>query len=107
MTFTKDNTTGVLKLSGTLDIDAANSLRETLLDCFLQQQEVATDLSAVDTCDTASLQVLLAAQRNAASFGKAFRITAASSSVTETAAALGLPLNESADVSEKRHPHAN
>jgi anti-anti-sigma factor len=92
MTLSNDKTTGVLKISGRLDIDGASSLREALLDCFLQQPEVTTDLSEIDGCDTAALQVLLAAGQDAAAAGKAFRVIAVSPVVTDTAAALGLEL---------------
>jgi anti-anti-sigma factor len=92
MTLTKDTVTGVVKISGALDIDGANSLREALLDCFLLQPEVAADLSEVEVCDAAGIQVLLAGQRDAASFGKAFRVHGASPAVLDIAAALGFSL---------------
>ena len=97
MTLTKDNTTSVLIISGTLDIDTANSLREALLECFSLQPEVRADLSAVDACDAAGLQVLLAGQRNAALLGKALHVNTASPAVLETAAALGFSIQVAAD----------
>lgn len=54
MTLNKNEVTGVLKISGTLDIDLANSLREALLECLVQQHDVAADLSDVDGCDAAA-----------------------------------------------------
>jgi anti-anti-sigma regulatory factor len=90
MTLSRDKITGELKISGTLNIDGADSLREALLGCFLGQGGVTVNLSEVDACDTAALQVLLAAQRNAAAVGKPFHVREAPSSVTDTAAALGL-----------------
>jgi anti-anti-sigma factor len=92
MTLTTDQVTGVLTVSGTLDIDAANALREAILDCFSAQPEVAIDLAGVDACDAASLQVLLAGLRDAASCGQAFSFHAVPPPVLETAAALGLAL---------------
>jgi anti-anti-sigma factor len=92
MTLTKDNITGQLKISGTLDMVTANTLREALLECFLLEPEVVADLSAVDGCDAAALQVLLAGHKDAASFGKPFRMNAASPAVLETAEALGLSI---------------
>jgi anti-anti-sigma factor len=94
MTLSKDEITGALTISGPLDIDAAESLREALLDCFRRQPDVAADLSGVDMCDAAALQVLLAGRRNAASVGKAFRVVTASDAVTVTAAALGFSTGE-------------
>jgi anti-anti-sigma factor len=92
MTISKDHTPGVLSIAGALDIDAAHSLRDALLECLSHQPEVALDLSGVNACDAAALQVLLAAQRNAAALGKAFRIAGDSRPVTEAASALGLSL---------------
>lgn len=111
MNLSNDSISGELKISGTLDIDAANALREALLDCFLHQPEVAAhslqvDLSGVDTCDAAALQVLLAARKDASAAGTAFRVNAPSQAVTETAAALGLSIDLSGDGSEKEQPNA-
>jgi anti-anti-sigma factor len=92
MILDKDIITGALKVSGELDVDAANSLREALLDCFSSQTEVALDLASVSMIDTAALQVLLAGPREAAFLGKSFRFVAVSPSVTETAAALGFSI---------------
>ncbi len=90
-----------------LDIDAANSLREAFLDCFLHQPEVAADLSAVTGCDAAGVQVLLAGRREAAATGKAFRIRAVSEIVLETAAALGFSLDASGGGMGRNHPNAD
>src|ERR1700677_4534373 len=92
MTLTNDPNTCILKVTGTLDIDSANRLRETLLDCFLSQPCVTADLSEVDNCDTSALQVILAGQRDAASQGKAFSVTAPSVSIIGMAAALGFSI---------------
>jgi anti-anti-sigma regulatory factor len=97
MTLTKDSTTGALRVSGTLDIDSANALREALLDCFSLQPEVRADLSAVDACDAAGLQVVLAGQNHAALIAKAFYVDAASPPVLEIAAALGFAIPVASD----------
>ena len=83
---------GILAVSGSLEIDAANELRQALLVCLSQQSEVVLDLSSVDKCDVTGLQVLLAGQRSALAAGKAFRILGVPAAVTESAAALGLSL---------------
>ncbi len=106
MNLSKDHT-GVLKISGTLDIDTANALREALLDCLLRQPEVAADLSQVDECDTAALQVFLAVRRDAEAAGKTFRAIAASSAVTGTAEALGLSIDEPGTGPRKDHSDAS
>ncbi len=90
MTLNHDKITGVLRISGTLNIDGADSLREALLGCLPEQGGVTVNLREVDACDTAALQVLLAAQKNVAAVGKSFQVREVPSSVTDTAAALGL-----------------
>jgi len=105
-----DSNTGELKISGTLDIDAANSLREALLECLLLRPAVTppvieVDLSEVNGCDAAALQVLLAGRRDAAAAGKAFRVHA-SLAVTATAAALGFSIDQSRTGPEKERDDA-
>jgi anti-anti-sigma regulatory factor len=91
MTLSKDKGPGFLRISGNLDIDEADSLREALLAADLRE----LDLSEVEACDAAGLQVLLAAA------GKSFQITAISNAVTQMAVVLGVSLEE------KDHPHAS
>jgi anti-anti-sigma factor len=83
---------GVLAVSGSLDIEAANELRQALLVCLSQQSEIMLDLSSVDKCDVTGLQILLAGQKSALAAGKPFRILGVPPAVTEPAAALGLSL---------------
>ncbi len=106
MTLIKDSTTGALKVSGLLGIDEADSLREALLDGFLHQPEVTADLGEVEACDAAALQVLLAGQRDAASLGKVFRLTAVAPCLIETAAALGLSIDGTAGAANEGHSDA-
>jgi anti-anti-sigma factor len=106
MNLSHNNMTGELKISGTLDIDSANPLREVLLDCFQHQPEVAADLSEVDGCDAAALQVLLAGRSEAAARGKVFRVSASSQAIRETAAALGFSLGEGPECQEEDAPSA-
>jgi anti-anti-sigma factor len=87
MTLDQNRDTGMLTISGTLDIDAANYLRESLLDGLRRRPEITADLAQVDSCDAAALQVLWAA-------GQSLRIVAASDAVSETAAALGVRLQK-------------
>jgi anti-anti-sigma factor len=92
MTLNQDNASGLLKILGTLDIDAASALRQMLLDAMSRQPAIAVDLSEVEACDTAALQVLLAGRKE-----RALRITGASAAVIETAAALGLSFDAAAE----------
>jgi anti-anti-sigma factor len=92
MTLTKDELTGSLKISGTLDIDNANALREALLDGFSLRPELTLDLGAVEACDASALQVLLAGERHSATGGKALRIATVPACIQKTAAIFGLAL---------------
>jgi anti-anti-sigma factor len=97
-----DKITGLLTIAGTLDIDAASSLREALLECLAHEMgEVSADLSEVDGCDAAALQVLLAGRKDAAAIGKVFRVIAPSNAVAQTAAALGLSFDQPGDLPSK------
>jgi anti-anti-sigma regulatory factor len=77
MTLNEDN--GVRKILRTIDIDAAGSLRQALLDGMI------LNVSGVEACDTAALQVFLAGRRDCSP-----QITGSSPAITEIAAALGL-----------------
>ena len=90
MTHEFDPATAVLKISGSLQIDEIEQLRDPLWQCILNQAEVSLDLGAVDRCDTAALQVLFSGQKTALSLGKPFRVVEASAVVTLNASALGL-----------------
>ena len=52
---------GILKISGTLDINVADELRTALLDFICTASRPVVDLSEVEECDTAALQVLCSA----------------------------------------------
>src|SRR5579862_5892919 len=97
MILSNDKLNGLLHISGKLDIDNANRLREALVDCLLHQSEAVVDLSEVDECDAAALQVLLAARKDAAAAGKALCVTGASGAVTGAAVALGLSIDAAGD----------
>lgn len=107
MTLSTDKITGVLQISGTLDIDAANGLREALLDCLLHQGEIVADISELDGCDAAGLQVLLAGRRDAMAAGKPFRFTAPSHVLAQTALALGFSIDAPEKVRGEEHSDAS
>jgi anti-anti-sigma factor len=98
MRLDQNKTTGVLKISGALQIDEVKRLYASLCECVENQPSIALDLSEVDSCDTASLQVLLAAHKTAALRGKYFCFTAISEEIQKKAVALGLFVETSADL---------
>jgi len=83
-----------LKISGEQTIHTADELHKALSDALHQSPAVVVDLSGVDECDTAALQLIYSLRRSAVERKQRFEITAVSPAITETAAALGLRLEE-------------
>lgn len=94
MQIAKDESGRVLKLAGSLEIGVAEELQSALRDFVLGTPIPIVDLSAVDACDTAALQLLCSARKTAESLGKAFEIAGLSDAVRSIGAALGLSLTE-------------
>jgi anti-anti-sigma regulatory factor len=94
MLLTSDEEPGVLSITGSLDISTAGALRDALRDHMARYPEPALDLSRVEACDAATLQLFWSAQRTAAEAGKPFRVSAWSAAILEAGAALGLPFEE-------------
>jgi anti-anti-sigma factor len=80
----------VLRIQGSLDIAVAEEFHKALRNFLRAAEHPVLDLSAVDSCDTAALQLLWAARKSA----KPLRFMGLSSAIAESAAALGLPLQE-------------
>jgi anti-sigma B factor antagonist len=91
MTTTTMTTTVV---EGELTIYRAAELQPVLLDAVRTHDAPAFDLSTVTEFDSAGLQLLLVAQREAARLGKTLRVTGASPAVREVHALLGLAFDE-------------
>ena len=86
------NEHGVLEIRGDLHISDAEVLRNALLGELTTSFPVAIDLSAVDSCDTASLQLLCSLVKSAERDGRNLIISTPSSAVREASATLGLRL---------------
>lgn len=80
----------VLCLAGSLDIYAAETVRAELRDRLADKPELVLDLAGIEHCDTAGLQLLLAAQRTAREAGKSFEVNGASNAILEVMQQLGL-----------------
>ncbi len=83
---------GLVKIVGILDISAADELRRELSASLQQEPALSLDLSSVEACDAAALQVLWAARNTAARLNKSFGIAALSEQVINTSSALGIPV---------------
>jgi phospholipid transport system transporter-binding protein len=98
-----DSSRTLLCLRGSLNITAAEKIQAELLSYLAGGKPEAVDLSSVDACDAAGMQIVLALEKSMAQAGKSFRIVAASDAFLHTADSLGVdfgdvlcaPLNES------------
>jgi anti-anti-sigma regulatory factor len=79
-----------LKITGAQTIRTADELHKTLAGCLDRGRTVVVDLSEVDECDTAALQLIYGLRQSAVQRKQGFHITTVSPAITETAAALGL-----------------
>ncbi len=77
-----------LKIGGSLDIGSICEVRQALRELLEKTQNPVLDLSAVDACDCAGLQLLYAAQRS----NPQFRCVGLPGTMAATAAALGLAI---------------
>ncbi|HET7865231.1 MAG TPA: STAS domain-containing protein [Burkholderiaceae bacterium] len=85
------NSTTTLRLDGDLNIQAAASTRETLRAALAQSRgDLVLDLSLVQGCDSAGVQLLLAARRTLAARGRALRLAEPAPAVVEALTTLGL-----------------
>jgi anti-anti-sigma factor len=79
-----------LTLIGELDINAAADLRVALLQHLEQHACISLDLSQIESCDAAGIQLLLALEESAKAAGKPFIVLAASDAFTTSSEELGI-----------------
>jgi len=84
----------VLKISGAIDIGGADELCAALAAYAMREPPLTLDLSGVDGCDTAALQLFCSLRKTALDANKALRIGALSTAIVEASAAVGLSLEE-------------
>jgi anti-anti-sigma factor len=85
---------GVVQVGGDLHISEAEDLRRALIDELTTLPALVLDLSQVNSCDTASFQLLCSLRKSAERCGKEFRISAPSPAMRETSAILGMSLED-------------
>jgi anti-anti-sigma factor len=83
---------GIVRAIGDLHISDAEELRSCLLCELKAAPELILDLSGVDSCDTASFQLLCSLRKSAERDGREFHISALSAAMREAGAVLGLSL---------------
>lgn len=81
----------ILRLDGDLDLYHAETAREALLKQLSGSAALELDLSGVEACDTAGIQLLLAARRSAVAAGKPFVIHATAPALATCGERLGVP----------------
>ena len=86
------DTSGTFRLEGTLDIYSAENLRNTLADCLAGSDTITLDLGGVETCDTAGIQLLLAARVSASEQKKSVQFRDIPESIATCCRRLGLPV---------------
>jgi anti-sigma B factor antagonist len=79
-----------LNIEGEMTIYVATELRQRIVAALQGTETVELDLSAVGEIDTAGVQLLIAAKREAAAKGRKFHILAHSPAVREVLDLLGL-----------------
>jgi len=89
---------GMVQVRGNLHVSDAEMLQSGLVEELIAAKVLLLNLSAVDSCGTASYQLLCSLKRSAENAGKEFRISASSSAVRETSAILGLKLEDLATI---------
>ncbi len=92
MTITREHKDreAVLKIRGPLSVYEVAALRDEFLECFEKYDGLRLDLSEVDECDTAGVQLLYSARATVRDTGKHFDISDPSPSVIEAMTLVGL-----------------
>jgi anti-anti-sigma regulatory factor len=81
----------LVKVEGSLTIERVSEVRAALLAGLTQVGPLRCDLSAVDRCDTAGIQLLCSAMATAALACRSLTVVAASSAVLAAASRIGVP----------------
>src|SRR5689334_11052588 len=89
---TRQGAAACLAVEGEMTIYRAAELKPALLEAVRRHDAPALDLSAVTEFDSAGLQLLMMARREAAGLGKRVEVSAASPAVHDVFALLGMDL---------------
>src|SRR5690348_15722358 len=92
------NGTGLISLSGGLDLYGVETLRAALLQELQENRPLVLELTGIASCDAAGLQLLCAAEKSASHAQRPITIVGLSTAFRQAAEALGFahpqfPLN--------------
>ena len=82
--------TNGIRLVGDLDIYSVEPARDALCAYLAKLPGLKLDLTGINACDTAGLQLLIAARRGAVAAGKSFAILASAPAIEKCAELLGM-----------------
>lgn len=91
-------------LTGGLDISAVEGLLSALMEYSGSHPAICLDLSQIQTCDAAGLQLLLALKKSAEAAGKPMALVAAPDMFTRVASQLGI---SDGNLTTKAESHAS
>ena len=91
----------VMKLEGGLHISGVAALKQRMLDAVRSHPLLVLDMEGVTDCDTASLQLIVAACRPGLPGGETIRLSRYSPAVATAAEKLGLQLPPTTDPSRE------
>lgn len=90
----KNRIAAPLEIRGVLDLYHAQELRAVLAESLLSSAAVTLDLSGVEECGAAALQLLCSARRTAVEAGGSLRIQPGCPAVEQACAAYGIAFEE-------------
>jgi len=85
----------VLRLNGNLTIYEISDIQKEIINSFAGDMNLEIDLSGVEECDTAGIQVLLSLASSAKDIKKKFTVLKISDAVIKVARELAIDLDES------------
>lgn len=79
----KDGQRATVRIAGEMTIYHAFNLKKAVIDSLAECDELLLDLSEVSEIDTAGVQILILARREAAGLNKSFRVERMSAAAEE------------------------
>lgn len=92
-----------LHVESALTVYTVENLRSQLLEKLAQSDLLCLDLSQVDTCDCAGLQLLCSARKSAQAQDKGYNLVNCSQAVLDLAQAIGLSQKEFSEPLQTNH----